>query len=102
MGALKPTRFSEPLDSLPFLFQEKAKPQWGVLIRVRGKRFAEDLTAYLEHEEGFSTRYLRNDIDLKYRFGIIRDFSVGKTNVIIATREQLVLLKSHHREIFIR
>ncbi len=53
-----------------------------VLATTLTKRMAEDLTDYLD-EHGVKTRYLHSDIDTVERVEIIRDFRLGKFDVLI-------------------
>lgn len=53
-----------------------------VLATTLTKRMAEDLTDYLD-EHGVKTRYLHSDVDTVERVEIIRDFRLGKFDVLI-------------------
>jgi len=53
-----------------------------VLATTLTKRMAEDLTDYLD-EHGIKTRYLHSDIDTVERVEIIRDFRLGKFDVLV-------------------
>ncbi|MCW8863260.1 MAG: excinuclease ABC subunit UvrB [Colwellia sp.] len=53
-----------------------------VLATTLTKRMAEDLTDYLD-EHGIRTRYLHSDVDTVERMEIIRDFRLGKFDVLI-------------------
>jgi excinuclease ABC subunit B len=53
-----------------------------VLATTLTKRMAEDLTDYLD-EHGIKTRYLHSDVDTVERVEIIRDFRLGKFDVLI-------------------
>jgi len=53
-----------------------------VLATTLTKRMAEDLTDYLD-EHGIKTRYLHSDVDTVERMEIIRDFRLGKFDVLI-------------------
>ena len=53
-----------------------------VLATTLTKRMAEDLTDYLD-EHGVKTRYLHSDVDTVERMEIIRDFRLGKFDVLI-------------------
>ncbi|MGB1199866.1 MAG: excinuclease ABC subunit UvrB [Thalassotalea sp.] len=53
-----------------------------VLATTLTKRMAEDLADYLD-EHGVKTRYLHSDIDTVERVEIIRDFRLGKFDVLI-------------------
>ncbi|XQW83623.1 excinuclease ABC subunit UvrB [Thalassotalea piscium] len=53
-----------------------------VLATTLTKRMAEDLTDYLD-EHGVKTRYLHSDIDTVERVEIIRDFRLGKFDVLV-------------------
>lgn len=53
-----------------------------VLATTLTKRMAEDLTDYLD-EHGIKARYLHSDVDTVERVEIIRDFRLGKFDVLI-------------------
>jgi excinuclease ABC subunit B len=53
-----------------------------VLATTLTKRMAEDLTDYLD-EHGIKTRYLHSDVDTVERVEIIRDFRLGKFDVLV-------------------
>jgi len=53
-----------------------------VLATTLTKRMAEDLTDYLD-EHNIKTRYLHSDIDTVERMEIIRDFRLGKFDVLV-------------------
>jgi len=53
-----------------------------VLATTLTKRMAEDLTDYL-YEHGIKTRYLHSDVDTVERVEIIRDFRLGKFDVLV-------------------
>ena len=53
-----------------------------VLATTLTKRMAEDLTDYLD-EHGIKTRYLHSDVDTVERMEIIRDFRLGKFDVLV-------------------
>jgi len=53
-----------------------------VIATTLTKRMAEDLTDYLD-EHGIKTRYLHSDVDTVERVEIIRDFRLGKFDVIV-------------------
>lgn len=53
-----------------------------VLATTLTKRMAEDLTDYL-HEHNIKTRYLHSDVDTVERVEIIRDFRLGKFDVLV-------------------
>ncbi|WP_426360409.1 excinuclease ABC subunit UvrB [Pseudocolwellia sp. HL-MZ19] len=53
-----------------------------VLATTLTKRMAEDLTDYLD-EHGVKTRYLHSDVDTVERVEIIRDFRLGKFDVLV-------------------
>jgi len=53
-----------------------------VLATTLTKRMAEDLTDYLD-ENGIKARYLHSDVDTVERVEIIRDFRLGKFDVLI-------------------
>ena len=53
-----------------------------VLATTLTKRMAEDLTDYLD-EHGIKARYLHSDIDTVERVEIIRDFRLGKFDVLV-------------------
>ncbi|OUR62072.1 excinuclease ABC subunit B [Colwellia sp. 39_35_sub15_T18] len=53
-----------------------------VLATTLTKRMAEDLTDYLD-EHGIKARYLHSDVDTVERMEIIRDFRLGKFDVLI-------------------
>ncbi|MBL4764830.1 MAG: excinuclease ABC subunit UvrB [Colwellia sp.] len=53
-----------------------------VLATTLTKRMAEDLTDYLD-EHGIKARYLHSDIDTVERVAIIRDFRLGKFDVLV-------------------
>ena len=53
-----------------------------VLATTLTKRMAEDLTDYLD-EHNIKTRYLHSDIDTVERVEIIRDFRLGKFDVLV-------------------
>ena len=53
-----------------------------VLATTLTKRMAEDLTDYFD-EHGVKTRYLHSDIDTVERVEIIRDFRLGKFDVLV-------------------
>jgi len=53
-----------------------------VLVTTLTKRMAEDLTDYLD-EHGIKTRYLHSDVDTVERVEIIRDFRLGKFDVLV-------------------
>lgn len=53
-----------------------------VLATTLTKRMAEDLTDYLD-EHGIKARYLHSDIDTVERMEIIRDFRLGKFDVLV-------------------
>ncbi|WP_076418794.1 excinuclease ABC subunit UvrB [Colwellia sp. UCD-KL20] len=53
-----------------------------VLATTLTKRMAEDLTEYLD-EHGIKTRYLHSDVDTVERVEIIRDFRLGKFDVLV-------------------
>jgi excinuclease ABC subunit B len=53
-----------------------------VLATTLTKRMAEDLTDYLD-EHNIKTRYLHSDVDTVERVEIIRDFRLGKFDVLV-------------------
>jgi excinuclease ABC subunit B len=53
-----------------------------VLATTLTKRMAEDLTDYLD-EHGIKARYLHSDVDTVERVEIIRDFRLGKFDVLV-------------------
>jgi len=53
-----------------------------VLATTLTKRMAEDLTEYLD-EHNIKTRYLHSDVDTVERVEIIRDFRLGKFDVLV-------------------
>ncbi|MGB0937985.1 MAG: excinuclease ABC subunit UvrB [Colwellia sp.] len=53
-----------------------------VLATTLTKRMAEDLTDYLD-EHNIKTRYLHSDVDTVERMEIIRDFRLGKFDVLV-------------------
>lgn len=53
-----------------------------VLATTLTKRMAEDLTDYLD-EHSVKTRYLHSDVDTVERMEIIRDFRMGKFDVLV-------------------
>ena len=53
-----------------------------VLATTLTKRMAEDLTEYLD-EHNVKTRYLHSDVDTVERVEIIRDFRLGKFDVLV-------------------
>jgi excinuclease ABC subunit B len=53
-----------------------------VIATTLTKRMAEDLTDYLD-EHGVKARYLHSDVDTVERVEIIRDFRLGKFDVLI-------------------
>jgi len=53
-----------------------------ILATTLTKRMAEDLTDYLD-EHGVKARYLHSDIDTVERMEIIRDFRLGKFDVLV-------------------
>ncbi len=55
-----------------------------VIATTLTKRMAEDLTDYLD-EHGIKTRYLHSDVDTVERVEIIRDFRLGKVDVIVGS-----------------
>ncbi|MEW6983010.1 excinuclease ABC subunit UvrB [Colwelliaceae bacterium 6471] len=70
------------VDDLLSEIRKRVIIQERVLATTLTKRMAEDLTDYLD-EHGIKTRYLHSDVDTVERVEIIRDFRLGKFDVLI-------------------
>ncbi|WP_448212975.1 excinuclease ABC subunit UvrB [Colwellia sp. MEBiC06753] len=85
-GLLDPEIFVRPVDTQvdDLLSEINKRIPIGerVLATTLTKRMAEDLTDYL-HEHNIKTRYLHSDVDTVERVEIIRDFRLGKFDVLV-------------------
>lgn len=89
---VRPTGLLDPiLEIRPILTQvddliseisERVQFNERILVTTMTKRMAENLTEYLE-ENGKKVRYLHSDIDTVERVEIIRDFRIGKFDVLV-------------------
>jgi len=70
------------VDDLLSEIRKRVAIQERVLATTLTKRMAEDLSDYL-HEHNVKTRYLHSDIDTVERVEIIRDFRLGKFDVLV-------------------
>ena len=70
------------VDDLLSEIKKRIVIQERVLATTLTKRMAEDLTDYLD-EHGIKTRYLHSDVDTVERVEIIRDFRLGKFDVLV-------------------
>ena len=70
------------VDDLLSEIKKRIVLQERVLATTLTKRMAEDLTDYLD-EHGIKTRYLHSDVDTVERVEIIRDFRLGKFDVLV-------------------
>jgi len=70
------------VDDLLSEIKKRVAIQERVLATTLTKRMAEDLSDYL-HEHNVKTRYLHSDIDTVERVEIIRDFRLGKFDVLV-------------------
>jgi excinuclease ABC subunit B len=70
------------IDTLLPEIEETIKKKERVLITTLTKRFAEDLTDFLL-DKGIKTKYLHSDIDTLERVAIVRDFRMGKFDVLV-------------------
>jgi len=70
------------VDDLLSEIRKRVEIQERVLATTLTKRMAEDLTDYLD-EHGIKTRYLHSDVDTVERVEIIRDFRLGKFDVLV-------------------
>lgn len=91
----------EITELLRLLEDEKQRVKWGIVIRVNGKREAENLAAYLIGL-GFLARYFHDEIGPLYRMEIITDFTLGITTVLVTTTQETFPLRPHHREVLFR
>ncbi len=70
------------VDDLLSEIHKRVAIQERVLATTLTKRMAEDLTDYLD-EHGIKARYLHSDVDTVERVEIIRDFRLGKFDVLV-------------------
>ena len=70
------------VDDLLSEIRKRVKINERVLATTLTKRMAEDLTDYLD-EHQVKTRYLHSDVDTVERVEIIRDFRLGKFDVLV-------------------
>jgi excinuclease ABC subunit B len=70
------------VDDLLSEIRKRVKINERVLATTLTKRMAEDLTDYLD-EHQIKTRYLHSDVDTVERVEIIRDFRLGKFDVLV-------------------
>jgi excinuclease ABC subunit B len=70
------------VDDLLSEIKKRVAIQERVLATTLTKRMAEDLSDYL-HEHNVKARYLHSDIDTVERVEIIRDFRLGKFDVLV-------------------
>ena len=70
------------VDDLLSEIRKRVKISERVLATTLTKRMAEDLTDYLD-EHQVKTRYLHSDVDTVERVEIIRDFRLGKFDVLV-------------------
>jgi excinuclease ABC subunit B len=70
------------VDDLLSEIHKRLKLDERVLATTLTKRMAEDLTDYLD-EHGIKARYLHSDVDTVERVEIVRDFRLGKFDVLI-------------------
>lgn len=70
------------VDDLLSEIHKRVKINERVLATTLTKRMAEDLTDYLD-EHQIKTRYLHSDVDTVERVEIIRDFRLGKFDVLV-------------------
>ncbi|MGB1199553.1 MAG: excinuclease ABC subunit UvrB [Thalassotalea sp.] len=70
------------VDDLLSEIRQRVKINERVLATTLTKRMAEDLTDYLD-EHQIKTRYLHSDVDTVERVEIIRDFRLGKFDVLV-------------------
>ncbi len=70
------------VDDLLSEIRKRVEIQERVLATTLTKRMAEDLTDYLD-EHDIKTRYLHSDVDTVERVEIIRDFRLGKFDVLV-------------------
>lgn len=70
------------VDHLLSEIRKRVKINERVLATTLTKRMAEDLTDYLD-EHQVKTRYLHSDVDTVERVEIIRDFRLGKFDVLV-------------------
>lgn len=89
---VRPTGLLDPLievrpvetqvDDLLSEIKKRIAIEERVLATTLTKRMAEDLTDYLD-EHNIKTRYLHSDVDTVERVEIIRDFRLGKFDVLV-------------------
>lgn len=77
---VRPLRYQ--VDDLINEIQKRAEKKQRVLVITLTKRMAEDLADYL-HELKIKAAYIHNEIDALERVEIIRDFRLGKFDVLI-------------------
>ncbi len=70
------------VDDLLSEIRKRVQINERVIATTLTKRMAEDLTDYLD-EHGVKTRYLHSDVDTVERVEIIRDFRLGKFDVLV-------------------
>ena len=89
---IRPTGLTDPICEVKAAFSQVddlmneckncIKKSQRVLVTTLTKKMAEDLTEYLE-EASLKVRYLHSDIDTVERVEIIRDFRLGKFDVLV-------------------
>jgi excinuclease ABC subunit B len=89
---IRPTGLSDPslevrparnqVDDLLGEIQKRAKQKERALVTTLTKRMAEDLAEYYA-DLGLRVKYLHSDIDTLDRIEIIRDFRLGKFDILI-------------------